>query len=722
MAGVYIKFQSEGEEKLFVALRKLASEEGNVEEGLKKVTSAINAVGDGFSKLDREAGRVLRDIQTPAEKFAQTQERLKVLLDNNKLSQEQYNRALDQAKQRFSEVGETGAKGFGRIGDLVRENATELKGFALGLIGGGGVLGAVQTVTAAFEQFRASHRAAMKDATDDAVALTEILGGVGRTGDTKFFDEAVAKSMKSGFTEDKSRTALRSLLQAHTAMPKEQVAELLQLMAPLSVAGMDVGQLGTHIGELSKRSSGLTPQQLVNISAKSTFAAGRQAGELTDKKFLKSGEMLRGAGMDEIDVQGLGLAAIETEIKLDILGKVAQSVSDPEKPASREELAAKTAAVMAKNRRYREDLERNKAIGALRATDAAGRLSLLGEDWAGTPILGDDAKAFQEINAASQSPATKAQRMEVARPGNANTAFKKLMQAGAPREMAQRLALGAAKTDNFGAIDRVVSIMQGKGIPQAKSADDLASQQAEVNRDMADAAKAAADAGSLEGFNAAGQAERMRLLMTDDTIGKRLLGDGFQNWKLVLSKRPAEKAAALRAAAADPNFAKAQAAPLAGSEAVGPTTLAIQSELAKAELSETRPDLRLSERYKDWMREKGPGAYKATQQGFFGGIISALASSGGPYGGAPAGAIGEEPSRNRQEELVRGQFGTDAMLDFRAYSANQLPGGNTETGGGSSEHTQAIRENTAALKAAHDPHQKVIGKPDDHPTGTMPAR
>jgi len=149
-------------------------------------------------QMGREARQVWEQTATPLERYNAKVARLKQLLDAGKLSQDQYNRAVGQAKRKLDEAGRSGQDAFGpkAIGF-----AKQLAG-ALGI--GAGVAGAVQLIRSEYEAMievqRTANQLSMTAAQAQESALTN-LGATTEAGRDKFIQQVTRIAGDLGVSE-----------------------------------------------------------------------------------------------------------------------------------------------------------------------------------------------------------------------------------------------------------------------------------------------------------------------------------------------------------------------------------------------------------------------------------------------------------------------------------------------------------------------------------------
>lgn len=123
--------------RAFQAVRKQAEGLGL---NLKGLTQISNKAAAAEAKLAREAKRVFTETRTPMENYLQKKRSLNTLLQQNKINQETYNRAIRKAQGEYLSAGKAGKQAFGpQALSMVRNLAGGL-GMTLGV---GGAIAAI---------------------------------------------------------------------------------------------------------------------------------------------------------------------------------------------------------------------------------------------------------------------------------------------------------------------------------------------------------------------------------------------------------------------------------------------------------------------------------------------------------------------------------------------------------------------------------------------------
>ncbi len=187
-----------------------------LEQKLRDFGTTSQKVGQEERELNRMREQVLRQIQTPQEQYNQKVGQLDRLLKANKLSQDQYNRAVAQSKQEMDRAGESGQKAFG---PMALGMTRQLIG-ALGITGG--VAGAIQLVRAEYQALIEAQREAAQTSLTLAESQEQALLNLGATSKQEIDEYLAAVSTMSqrvGVTERSIHMRASDALSARGDLP-----------------------------------------------------------------------------------------------------------------------------------------------------------------------------------------------------------------------------------------------------------------------------------------------------------------------------------------------------------------------------------------------------------------------------------------------------------------------------------------------------------------------
>ena len=124
--------------------------------GTEKISTETRKLQKEQEDMGRMAQRVLADIQTPLEKYAEKMADLQTLVENGKLSQEDYARAAKQAGDEMEKAGQKGEKAFSAEAVGMAEEFLGALGFA------GGIAEGVKLIKEQWEQVEAVEKRVSK--------------------------------------------------------------------------------------------------------------------------------------------------------------------------------------------------------------------------------------------------------------------------------------------------------------------------------------------------------------------------------------------------------------------------------------------------------------------------------------------------------------------------------------------------------------------------------
>ncbi|MCK4603019.1 MAG: hypothetical protein KAU28_11165, partial [Phycisphaerae bacterium] len=317
---------------------------------LKELGVTAKKVGKDESDLGKMRQRVLQQIMTPQDRYNQKVKELDRLLKAGKLTQQQYNTAVGQAKQKLQQhnavVGQTkrkfddaGAAGKRAFGSEARRMVTSLAG-ALGLgVGLAGAVGAIRKAYQGWLQDIKDVNVASNKLQDDISSFAAMMPAGQKRAETiaagKFiaahgveqkvgFD--VMQAMRSGFGKEKGRLISAKIFQAQRIGIPAALGQELETTG--GAAGMAPGEairFAYVAGQASKRD----PAMLALAPKGATFwrdkrlafaAAGPLAAQYGTEMptYLKAGgiglSMETGKAVQEKYIEmGLGLGATQRE-------------------------------------------------------------------------------------------------------------------------------------------------------------------------------------------------------------------------------------------------------------------------------------------------------------------------------------------------------------------------------------------------------------------------
>jgi hypothetical protein len=120
MAGEIAYKLTAEEKQALEAIKRIAEAFAGGEGAVKKMTDATKQLSKDQEEMGRAAQRVMREIETPQERYNAKLAELNKLLEAGKLTQDQFGRAAKQAGDELEGVGKKGTEAFGAkaVGDL----------------------------------------------------------------------------------------------------------------------------------------------------------------------------------------------------------------------------------------------------------------------------------------------------------------------------------------------------------------------------------------------------------------------------------------------------------------------------------------------------------------------------------------------------------------------------------------------------------------------------
>lgn len=114
----------------------IAGDSTSLTDAQRKVVESAKEMQEEYKKVDREvkqlgrsADRTFRETRTETEKYNQRVGELSRLLRSGKIDQETFNRALDQARQKFGMAGDASSRAFGAgLGGMLASRITQFAG------------------------------------------------------------------------------------------------------------------------------------------------------------------------------------------------------------------------------------------------------------------------------------------------------------------------------------------------------------------------------------------------------------------------------------------------------------------------------------------------------------------------------------------------------------------------------------------------------------------
>ena len=186
------------EAKMWQKFKRIENAEGGVEAALKAIGRATKDVSNENAKMERAAAQTLRSIQTPQERYNQKIGELKHLYDKNKLSLDQYRRAVEQVESQYKRASDSGEDAFG---DKALRNLVQ---YTAGIASIAALLGkAVQM----FHDLDAEAQAAFDRMKDSRAGLAELAGLAKSPEEAQQLVETARKAYERGVGKSEDEAA-----------------------------------------------------------------------------------------------------------------------------------------------------------------------------------------------------------------------------------------------------------------------------------------------------------------------------------------------------------------------------------------------------------------------------------------------------------------------------------------------------------------------------------
>ena len=282
--------------------------------------------------MGRAAKRVLEEIRTPAERYAQQMRELNMLLEKGKLTQEQYGRAAAKARDGMQPPSGAGVQGWvqGQLGSLVS--------LAAGYIT---VSKAIEVATAGYDKYwkAAKEAAEVEDRIEKALVKTATAAG--QIANLKNLEQFLkTPGVPGGATREQVQTTYQGVSEGAPMEPFERQKAMTRQAARIApLVGGDLEkmrQFGTAVGRFSEAFPDKTPEQLANLAYKArTMVGAEEAEQLSDREFqrlLRRGQL---AGIPAEEILAMGVTAIKNKERVRSVTTLMEKILEPTEPPAR---------------------------------------------------------------------------------------------------------------------------------------------------------------------------------------------------------------------------------------------------------------------------------------------------------------------------------------------------------------------------------------------------
>ena len=296
--------------------------------------------------------------------------------------QKQFEKAKDEVRKLKDEAKKStdqSKSGFGGFRDAVKAGGSELRSMALQVVS---IQAAIGIVSQAYGDWRQE----MERAGETHKKLTnDIVKDLTKTGDI-VNGQKIEEFLGAipGATRDQGRQALAGVSAEAPTTSIDRRLELAKEVATQAPTGADLHGLGAMAGRLQDITPDKSANDIVDLATKLQARAGADAEKLGGDAFLKAVKQLAGTGAASAeDVLGMGLAALDANLKPSVITQVAEAVAAP-------------AETLTTKRKYGQRLTKEETLkNKFAEATAPERLTMLREDKATAHAVLGQGQAFQ---------------------------------------------------------------------------------------------------------------------------------------------------------------------------------------------------------------------------------------------------------------------------------------------------------------------------------------
>ena len=253
-AGPQIVVEMDADEaKMWQKFKRIEQAEGGVEAALKAIGRAGKAAAADQAVLERAAVRVLKSIETPQERHNQKIAELNRLYGANKLTVDQFRRALTQVREEYARATTATEENTGALENAADAGSrafgsamlSRVKGLlaALGLGGGlAGVLGLVNREYDAIVEKQAESARQSMTAADAQIKFLRNLQPETAAERDKAIADVEALAMETGVSAKDLYLRAGSAMSARGALSKEAAYKAVEASARLVPEDMGEGE------------------------------------------------------------------------------------------------------------------------------------------------------------------------------------------------------------------------------------------------------------------------------------------------------------------------------------------------------------------------------------------------------------------------------------------------------------------------------------------------
>ncbi len=240
--------------------------------------------------LNREAAKIREAALTPLERYNRELANLNTLLEKGKISHEEHGRAAKQAAEGFD-------KGKFDTHSILTQNVADLKSWALGLVGGGGIIGAIELVWRKMEEWRARMKEIGEEQHKLLLDSDDFIRTTGALTQSKEVLDALDKMPGTQKTKEQMYSGISGALGGEASTERKLELQRAAMEAAELPAEAEKGQFGATVGQFSRLAPTKTPEQITAMVQQAREYAGEQRGHLQSDRFHRQVAELTESGM-----------------------------------------------------------------------------------------------------------------------------------------------------------------------------------------------------------------------------------------------------------------------------------------------------------------------------------------------------------------------------------------------------------------------------------------
>ncbi len=268
---------------------------------------------------------VVLDFDARVERFER--EMQKVRAQNEKLIED-----LNKLKNASKETAEGSASGFERMVGYADKQVGSIKNMVMGLVGGGGLLGAVNMVIDAHKSWYEW----LNKLDEKQVGTAQRLTGIAAiSGDYKNLPkiEAARRGAMTLSTGQDFEALLTGVRMSSPTMDIDRQLAVARSAARAAPMGGDLQGLGGLSGLIARQYSDVSPGQAANLAFLMRSRVGKALPQLQSDEFFRGVAQLESTGaVSRDEAWGMGITLMQHEAPVEVLSKIAKGVQEIQEP------------------------------------------------------------------------------------------------------------------------------------------------------------------------------------------------------------------------------------------------------------------------------------------------------------------------------------------------------------------------------------------------------